>query len=131
MTVVTDLFRRLRLPACLLGTAALLALAACGGGQRANDFKPERVLVFGDEASVIEAGGARYTVNGLVEGGSTIDCQTNRIWVQLLAARAGFGFPECPLESEPEPVSRIYAAVGTGVEDVALQVDAFLAVTVP
>lgn len=127
MTVVTDLFRRLRLPACLLGTAALLALAACGGGQRVNDFEPQRVLVFGDETSVIGAGGARYTVNGLVEGGSTIDCQTNRIWVQLLAARAGFGFPECPLEGEAAPVSRIYAAVGTGVADVALQVDAFLA----
>ncbi|HSV70746.1 MAG TPA: SGNH/GDSL hydrolase family protein [Methylibium sp.] len=145
MTVVTDLFRRLRLPSRLLGAAALLALAACGGGDRETDFQPKRVLVFGDEASVINTTlipasgttpeipvGYRYTVNGFTTTTTTdtppvttitFDCNVNRIWVQLLAARAGFGLPGCPLTTDTAAPSRNYAQPGTGVAGLVAQID--------
>ena len=32
-----------------------LALVACGGGTRVEDYHPNRIIAFGDEYSVIEA----------------------------------------------------------------------------
>lgn len=115
--------RRLALGAAL-SVAALLA--SCGGGSQVETFAAGRVLVFGDEASVITSTGAKYSVNALVAGTSTLDCATFPIWVQSVAAHYGLTFPECP-GSVAAPASRIYAAPGAKVADISAQIDGHLA----
>jgi outer membrane lipase/esterase len=113
----------------LLASAALLSalLAACGGGEQAQSFNAGRVIAFGDELSVLNADGSKYTVNALASGSTTqLDCAINPIWVQTLAANFGLVFPQCP-GSIADPQSRIYAAVGAGVADISAQIDHHLA----
>lgn len=58
----------------LLGTAAVvcsaLNLVGCGGGSRAKDYQPDRIVVFGDENSAFTTStvntDASYTIRGLV-----------------------------------------------------------------
>ena len=114
------------LGAGLLASAALLA--ACGGGEQVQRFYPSRVLAFGDETSVINANGTKYTVNALVSGSTTqVDCSSNPIWIQSLAANYGLVFPECRGTTVTDPTSRIYAANGAKVADIAAQIDTHLA----
>lgn len=145
MTVPTEFFRRLSLPCRGLGLAALLALAACGGGDREVEYKPTRLIVFGDEVSYIEPAdipasgatplirqGSRYTVNALItttEGTppvttTRIDCGTNRIWVQQLATFAGLALPGGCLAPGSTTTSLNYATPDTGVAGVAAQIQA-------
>ena len=71
--------------------------SACGGGvSQVDRFTPDRVLAFGDEHSLLTAGGRRYAINGLAADGSTVDCEANPIWVQTLASVYGFKFSQCP-----------------------------------
>lgn len=92
---------------CLAGLAVAL-LASCGGGDPIERFVPSRIIVFGDEASLIEAdtytptnGGRKYTVNGVTRDTTTgaltttRDCTRNPIWVQVLANDYGYQFAEC------------------------------------
>jgi outer membrane lipase/esterase len=103
-----------------------LLLAACGGGTQVEKFVPNRVLVFGDETSVIDdtgatANGRKYTVNGFASDGVTRDCRVNGVWVQYLAGLWGIVFPQC----NPNAVataSRIHATNGAKVADVAAQI---------
>ena len=106
--------------------AAVAALAACGGGQRVSEFGAGRVLAFGDETSVIDAAGRKYTVNALFADGSGIDCTANPIWVQILATSFGRVFRECP-GLVADASSRILAVPGAKVADLASQVDDLLA----
>ena len=106
--------------------AAVAALAACGGGQRVSEFGAGRVLAFGDETSVIDAAGRKYTVNALFADGSGINCTANPIWVQTVAAAFGLVFRECP-GLVADASSRILAVPGARVADMAAQVDDFLA----
>ena len=81
-------------------TAALSLLLASCGGESLVAFVPERVLVFGDEASVITleavpSQGKKYTINALNTDG-TFACGSNQLWIQVLASSYGIGFPECP-----------------------------------
>lgn len=144
MTVGTDSMgalrpRRLRpLHAAALGLA--LALGACGGGDRVSTFAPNKVIVFGDESSVIVGTGttdaqgnavtapvgSKYTVNALKAATTTgeIECQTYSIWVQALASHFGFDFAECPLTSFSRR-GTIYAKVGARVADIPAQVAAY------
>ena len=105
--------------------AAVATLAACGGGQRVSEFSPGRVLAFGDETSVIDAAGRKYTVNALFADGSGIDCTANPIWVQTVAASFGRVFRECP-GLVPDASSRILAVPGAKAADLATQIDDFL-----
>lgn len=57
-----------------LAPAALVALAACGGGTIESQFKPTRIAVFGDALSDMGNKGTRYTVN-----------DATAIWVKLMA----------------------------------------------
>lgn len=123
MKLTVNRFARAALGATLLASAALLA--ACGGGQRVQTFYPTRVIAFGDELSVINANGTKYSVNALVSGTSQIDCASNPIWVQYVAAGYALAFPQCPGVTT-DPVSRIYATVGATVGDIAGQIDAHL-----
>ena len=60
---------------------ALLLIVSCGGGTQVEKYVPTRVLAFGDENSVIESDGRKYTVNGLSSDGlGTIDCQASALW---------------------------------------------------
>src|SRR4051812_31191165 len=94
----------MRLPR-ILALAAFAAglLTACGGGTSQYDpFVPGRVLAFGDENSVIDSQGRKYSINGvkdtLDENGQTvsaIDCTALQNWAQSVASHYGFVFAEC------------------------------------
>jgi len=115
---------RAALRAGILALAALLA--SCGGGDQVESFHANRVIAFGDEMSVINADGSKYTVNALVSGSTTqIDCGSNPIWIQSVAAAYGLVFPQCP-GSVSDPVSRIYAANGATVANISDQIDQHL-----
>lgn len=119
----------------LLTCAAVLGLAACGGGEQVSEFRATRVLAFGDEASVIvdsngNANGRKYTVNATVSATDpTLDCRVNPIWIQGVAGRSGVVFPQCNFGTTAvaNPTGRIRAAAGARSADVAAQVDAQIA----
>ena len=106
----------------MLASAALLASCG-GGGQPVVVFNATRVIAFGDEFSVITSDQKKYTVNALLASSTTaVDCLSNPLWIQLLAARYGLVFPQCPGDT-PDPVSRLRAANGALVADLAGQID--------
>ena len=116
--------------ACAALRAGLLAatamLASCGGGTQSQTFEARRVISFGDELSVINADGSKYTVNALVAGTTNqFDCSSNPIWVQSVAAVYGLVFAQCP-GSAADPASRIYATNGALVADIGAQIDQHL-----
>jgi phospholipase/lecithinase/hemolysin len=93
-------------------------------------FAPTRVLAFGDETSVIDdfnndANGRKYSVNAVQTDLVTLDCKTNPIWVQTLASVYRMVFPQCNPDAFPAPTSRIFAAAGATVADVAAQVNLY------
>lgn len=99
-------------------TAALTLLLASCGGESLVAFNPDRVLVFGDEASVITlepvaSQGKKYTINALNTDG-TFNCVNNPLWIQILASTYGIGFPECPgpTATGAAAVGRILAQAG-------------------
>jgi outer membrane lipase/esterase len=110
------------------GVLAVAATLASCGGESLVPFNPSRILVFGDQASVVTlepvpAEGKKYTINALNADG-TFNCSANLIWVQVLALNYGKGFPECPYANESgAPASRILAQAGAtaaGVLDIDL-----------
>lgn len=97
-----------------LAGLAVALLASCGGGDQIEKFIPDRIVVFGDEASLIEAdshtptnGGRKYTVNGVTRDTTTglltttRDCTRNPIWVQMLASDYGYQFDACRTTTTP------------------------------
>jgi outer membrane lipase/esterase len=112
-------------PACVLARwlllAALAALVACGGGERVSTFTPQRIVAFGDEASVITSAGRKYTINALDSAGA-LDCKTNPIWVQYLALVFTLPFAQC--NPDGAIVRSInYATAGAKVADISPQID--------
>ncbi len=113
----------------LVWGAALLA--ACGGGSQVQTFNASRVIAFGDETSVINTDGSKYTVNAVIMDTTVspavpttvIDCATNPIWTQAVATAYGLVFPQCNPAAVAAPVSRIYAANGATVADLSVQID--------
>lgn len=113
------------------GVLASALLVSCGGGDRVENFVPKRLLVFGDETSVIDdtgsnANGRKYTVNALAADNLTLDCANNAIWVQYVASTFGIVLPECNPTSAADPQGRIYAEPGDKVADVVSQIDTHL-----
>jgi len=111
--------------------AATLLVAACGGsGEPTTTFRANRVIAFGDESSLIvdtrnDANGSKYSVNATVStSDQTFVCGANAIWSQSVAAFYGLVFPECNPNKVVAPVSRIRAAYGARVADLAAQIDA-------
>ena len=120
-------FARALLGAGMLASALLLAGCGGGGGDQVQTFSADRVIAFGDESSVINPDGSKYTVNALVSGNTNLlDCSSNPIWIQVLAASYGLVFTQCPDISSTEPNGLIYAANGAKVADISSQIDAFL-----
>jgi outer membrane lipase/esterase len=117
------------------GVLASALLASCGGGQQVTAFSPNRIVAFGDEASVIDdfkgdANGRKYSVNGTVSAtDATLDCKQNPIWIQILATQYGLVFPQCnpAPNAVAAPTSRIRAFPGAVVADLSGQIDAQLA----
>jgi outer membrane lipase/esterase len=75
-------FNWLRRAFVLAACVSPLLLASCGGGGSVeSEFKPTRVIAFGDGFSDVGQRGSRYTVN---------DATTN-VWAQEFAGRYGVG----------------------------------------
>jgi outer membrane lipase/esterase len=117
-----------RAAVCAGTLASLALLSSCGGGTSERTFFANRVISFGDETSVINPDGSKYSVNALLAGSTTlVDCTANPIWIQALATSYGLVFPQCPgTSSIDDPVSRIYAFNGALVADLGTQIDAAL-----
>ena len=114
---------RWRRAACGAAVLAVTLLAGCGGGEQVRRFNASRVIAFGDESSLILGNGAKYSVNALVAGSAVLDCAANPIWVQVVANGYGLVFPQCNPQALPAPASRIFAANGARVADLAAQID--------
>jgi outer membrane lipase/esterase len=129
MNLLSRLIRAASLGAALLASALLVS---CGGGDRVEEFAPTRLLVFGDESSVIDdvnsdANGRKYTVNALKTDNVTLDCSSNAIWIQyLVATYSQLVLPQCNPNTVADPKSRIYAEAGATVADVAAQIDSHM-----
>ncbi len=103
----------------------LALLASCGGsGQQVEPFAPTRVLVFGDEQSLLQADGKKYSIN-ILDATGALSCAAGPVWTQSLAANFGMVFPGCP-GTVAEPQGRMYATVNAKVADVASQINAHL-----
>jgi len=85
---------RRRALGAVLGAASLLV--GCGGGASREPFVPQRLIVLGDETSVLNSDGSKYSVNALnAVDNSLQDCQGNPLWVQILANAYSLPFSEC------------------------------------
>ena len=97
-------------------------LASCGGSTEVEKFVPTRVIALGDETSVINTDGTKYSINGPTSATDpTLDCRTNPIWVQALAGAYGMAFAQC------NPGALVVRALalsvpGAKVADIAAQV---------
>ena len=108
-------FRTGALRALCIGVFSAL-LASCGG-EELVPFSPARLIVFGDEASVLVAGttpadGRKYTINFADDTTGAVDCGRNPIWIQVLATEYNINFPQCPLPAEAVTVGQIRAIAG-------------------
>lgn len=109
-----------------LALVATALLSACGGGTSTIDaFIPKTIVAFGDETSVILAGGRKYSINALTAE-KALDCKANPVWVQYLAAQYGLVFAECNPENVVDPKARMRAVVGARAADLGPQVDAYV-----
>lgn len=124
----------------LMAVGALL-LSSCGGSGQSSQskrFHPTRMIVFGDETSLLlppstphGVDALKYTNNGFdALTSTTLDCSSNPIWVQQLAAEYGLVFDECN-PTAATPTAQMRATVGGKVADVVTAVDAFLATSAP
>ena len=105
--------------------ASTLGLAACGGGSgnQVETFHPSRVLGFGDESTVINPDGTKYSINGFTAGSTNIDCSVSPLWIQVVANSYGFVFPDCNPNNVTAPPHRILATVGARAADLGTQID--------
>lgn len=113
------------------GIAIAAALAACGGGTSQYDaFEPGRVIAFGDENSLLDADGKRWTINYVTVDDTTDEetfaCKSNPIWVQRVASHYDYYFEECNPDDASE--NAFFRAVdGAVVADLEAQIDAQVA----
>lgn len=113
------------------GVAIAAALAACGGGTSQYDaFDPGRVIAFGDENSLLNADGKRWTINHVAVDETTkvetFSCKSNPIWVQRVASNYGYAFEQC--HEDDDTVQAFFrAAEDAVVADLAAQIDAQVA----
>lgn len=133
MTVFSELHRRGRRLAAPVLLSALVAglFAACGGGtSQIEAFQPARLIILGDEHSVIvddgAANGRKYSINGLDATTRVRDCLLLPNWAQSLATVYGFVFAECN-KAAAAPKAFMRAKVGATVEDPAIGLAAQLA----
>ena len=110
------------------GLAGLLILSACGGSSGAIEpFRPTRMMVLGDENSLVLPDGRKYGVNALVSGTSNIDCAGNPMWVQTMANTFGLVMAECNPSGATPITAQIYAQAGAKAADAGAQIQKALA----
>jgi outer membrane lipase/esterase len=109
--------------------AALVAgvMAGCGGSTDQVDvFEPGRLLVFGDELSLLTNDGHKYTVNTVDENDALVcNGENGRVWVQVLAGRYGMVFAECNPNSSANPKAKMLATEGATVDELDMQIRTF------
>jgi outer membrane lipase/esterase len=122
-----------------LAAVAVALLASCGGGDQIEVFVPNRIVVFGDEQSLIVAStapeGIKYSVNGVdrdTDGTtllSTRKCARNPIWVQVLATNYGYQFQQCATTTGATTLAAnsMQAQASNTVATMATQISAFSA----
>jgi hypothetical protein len=103
----------------------LALLASCGGGtEQITPFAPQRLLVLGDEMSVLTKDlpqGRKYSVNALQADGATLDCVARPLWHQAVAYAFGFAYEECNPNNVAAPAAKVYAKEGAKVDDLVTQ----------
>ncbi len=102
---------------------AAALLAACGGGEPIERFVAKRLIVLGDESSVLEGDGRKYSVNALAADNVTVNCLANPLWVQILAGAYGLAFGQCPNGTAPV-TALMFATADATVSDIPAQIDA-------
>ena len=117
----------------LAAVVALCAVAACGGGNTQEPFKPNRVLAFGDELSYLETDGRKYSINAFkitdtttnppTESTTELDCTRNPIWIQTVATGFGLAFDRC-LGTATTASGQVLAQPGNKVADLPAQLAA-------
>ena len=129
MTLLRDLRRcGVQVLAPLVAVAALMS--ACGGGtEQVKSFVPVRLLVLGDETSMIvndgTADGFKYSINDR-RGTTTGKCLLQPIFPQQVASYYGMVFAECnPTAATPQAF--IHARLGAQVDDATTGLQAQLA----
>jgi outer membrane lipase/esterase len=111
----------------VVSLVAAAALTSCGGGSQLVTFAPTRFIAFGDEASVMDNTGRKFTVNALKTDSTALDCSLNPIWIQALTTYYGLVFSQCNPAAVATPTAFIRAAANAKVADVVAQVDAQVA----
>jgi outer membrane lipase/esterase len=115
--------KNLTLPLTTLVVAFLLT--SCGGGKQAETFQAQRIIVLGDEASLLTKEGNKYSINAIDATTGQANCQLNMLWVQVVAASYGLTFEEC--NPNKAPVSgKMLATYGAKAADVSTQIDVYL-----
>jgi outer membrane lipase/esterase len=112
----------------LLATAALAVLSACGGGtSQVEPFDPGRIIVFGDESSLIAPDGRKYGINAVDATTSALVCASYPNWIQSLAATPQFSivFAECNPDKLTTPRGKMYATAGAKIADLKTRIDAY------
>jgi phospholipase/lecithinase/hemolysin len=120
------------MPPLFLRTAAAIfvaaLLASCGGGtSQVDPFAPTRYIAFGDEMSVLESDGRKYSVNAFNAAATALDCTVNPIWIQTVATAFGFHFKECPGTATTTAQAETWATVGADAAALKAQIDAHAA----
>ncbi|WP_293998974.1 SGNH/GDSL hydrolase family protein [Sphaerotilus sp.] len=116
----------------LLAPALCAALlGGCGGSSsRVEDYVPTRLVAFGDELSLINADGSKYSVNAFKPNTAVLDCVNYPVWPQVVASGFGMVFAECNQAAVATTAAVMKAAAGAKVADVAAAVAAYQATTV-
>ncbi len=119
--------------AALLGLSMVVTagLSACGGGTaQIQAFKPARLIVLGDETSVLIDDGAsnakKYSISNWDATTSVRDCLLLPLWVQALSTHYSFVFAECN-KAAATPAAFMRAKVGGKVEGAGIGLAAQLA----
>ena len=117
---------RLTAPLAVAAVSSAL-LAGCGGGtSQVDQFKPTRLLSFGDEMNLLTVDGKKYSVNAL-DASDALLCANNPLWIQSVAAYYGLTFSQCNPDKKTDLQAQTLATVGAGVNEFFTQVDTFQA----
>jgi phospholipase/lecithinase/hemolysin len=122
-----DLLRRSSLVGALVAAAIV---AGCGGGQQVQQFIPSRIVVLGDENSLLvdlgDHNARKYSVNALDDTDNTLfACKGLPLWIQVLGGNYGITYQECNTPNPiANPIGRMRAALNAHVADIAGQVAA-------
>lgn len=126
MSVLKSLLVSVARPVAAAAALAVL-LGGCSGSTRVEPYVATALVAFGDELSLVNADGSKYTVNALKADGTTLDCAANPVWPQVVASGMGLTFAVCNPDKVAQPTAVMKASAGAKVADVAAAVQAYQA----